>query len=474
MNNNLTDFNDLHVAAGLDEVRMQVMSAIEKMKESNISPAPPLGAPDIAGEDDEQAKAGRYSLETLFQSFSYIYGTKDCWDGVTGQRMELSHLKYLVGGERYKMWMESEGRKIVQGIRFEPALDLGPDYINLFTGWPLKPEKGDCRLILQHIQRLCGGRSQEYMWLLNWLAYPLQHPGSKMASAVIVHGSEGTGKSITFDEIMGRIYGHYKTTIGQQQLESSFTEWQSKKLFVLAEEVVARSERNQFKGVLKHLVTGSTLQIDQKHMSLRDETNHMNLVFLSNSTIPLELDTGDRRYMVLYVDDVPPAEYFKALFEEINNGGVEAFFDFLLNMDLGDFNPHTKPPLNQEKQNLIGGSMTSPVYFFNQWRDGELEIPFGCATSSALYRYFTKWCEQNGEYKRTQRYFSGELQRVMTQGRFRFSYPEINYPAKQFRVFVAESALGNLPANVRVDDAIGDQCRKFNLALGAVGVAADE
>ena len=29
-----------------------------------------------------------------------------------------------------------------------------------------------------------------------------------------------------------------------------------------------------------------------------------------------------RRYMVLFADDVPEPEYFKTLFEEINNGGV--------------------------------------------------------------------------------------------------------------------------------------------------------
>lgn len=474
MNNNLTDFNDLHVAAGLDEVRRQVMSAIEKMKGDSISPAPPLGAPDFMEYEEYIPRAGKHDLETLINHFSYIYGTKECWDGVTKQTMELANLKHLVGGGVYKLWAESYDRKVVKGIRFEPAMDLGPDYINLFTGWPLTPKQGDCKLILQHIQRLCGNRSQEFMWLLNWLAYPLQHPGSKMASAVIVHGSEGTGKSITFDDIMGRIYGQYKTTIGQQQLESSFTEWQSKKLFVLAEEVVARSERNQFKGVLKHLVTGSTLQIDQKHMSLRDETNHMNMVFLSNSTIPLELDTGDRRYMVLYADEVPPAQYFRDLFKEINNGGVEAFFHFLLNMDLGDFNQHTKPPLNQEKQNLIAGSMTSPVYFYNQWKNGELDVEYGCATSSALYRYFTKWCEQNGEYKRTQRYFSGELQRVMTQGRYEFSYPRIANKSKQYRVFLAQEQLEQLPIGAGLASFIGQKCRDFNDAIGDVGVLADE
>ena len=30
-------------------------------------------------------------------------------------------------------------------------------------------------------------------WVLRWLAYPLQHPGAKMRTAMVVHGDEGSG-----------------------------------------------------------------------------------------------------------------------------------------------------------------------------------------------------------------------------------------------------------------------------------------
>lgn len=474
----VNDFNDVHKKYGLPEVARQINKAIDAAFYSGKPPAPSDGATD-SKELEKTAlththEAGRYTLQTLFDKFAYIYGTKHCWDGVRGEQMELSHLGHLVGRERYKMWMDSPLRRTVQGIRFEPGVDLGDDWINLFTGWPLEPKKGECRRILSHIQRLCGNRSQEYIWLLQWLAYPLQNPGAKMASAVIVHGAEGTGKSITFDVIMGAIYGEYKTTIGQQQLESSFTEWQSKRLFAVAEEVVSRSERNAHKGMLKHLVTGSTLQIDQKHMSLRQESNHMNLVFLSNSTVPLELDVGDRRYLVLYADDVPPAQYFDDLFAEIKNGGTEAFFEYLLRLDLSNFSEHSKPPYNEEKEHLVNASMSSPQYFHLLWKNGELDIPYGCATTNDLYRYFKRWAENNGEFKRTQRFFSSELQRVMMQGRYRFSYPSITEPQKQHRVFVSKEQLAKIPDAKRMDDWVGHCCIEFNKALDNIGIVLND
>ena len=469
---NLVDFNDLHVTEGLAEVKRQVDAALEKMQKAK-SPAPSLSGSDSSEEENGLDDGGRYSMDTLLAKFSYIYGTKFAWDSVRHEQMELSHLGHLVGRERYKMWNESPSRKTVLGIRFEPGQELGPDWVNLYTGFPLQPMQGECSRVLEHIKRLCRHRAEEYEWLLKWLAYPLQNPGAKMATAVVVYGSEGTGKSITFDEVMGRIYGEYKVTIGQAQLESSFTEWQSKKLFAVAEEVVARTERNHYKGMLKHLVTGSTLQIDQKHHSLRQETNHLNMVFLSNSTVPLELDMGDRRYMVLFADDVPEPEYFKTLFKEINNGGVEAFMHHLMTMDLGDFDEHSKPPVNQEKHDLIGASLTSPQYFHMLWKAGELEIPYGCATSADLYKYFAKWCEQNGEFRRTQRYFGQELKRVMKQGRWRFSYPEITFPQAQHRVYFSDEQLLAMPSGARVDDYVGEQCRNFKISLAAEGIALD-
>src|SRR5690606_41853369 len=88
-------------------------------------------------------------------------------------------------------------------------------------------------------------------------------------------------------------------------------------------------------------------------------------------------------------------EYFQQLFQQIDNGGVEAFFHHLLTLDLTGFDEHTKPPMTEEKGDLIGASMTSPQYFHFQWRNGELGIPYMCAIAADLHRYFTHWGEQN-------------------------------------------------------------------------------
>lgn len=481
MNRDVSDFNDLAAVAGMPAVAEQVNKALDRMRKPlcgsddvGDQPPAPSGFASISGDDIEYDEDRRYSLDTLYRHFFYIYGTKECWDNIRRERMELSHLGHLVGRDKYKKWMESVNRKTVLGLKFEPGADMGPDWVNLFEGWGVEPAAGDCSLILGHINFLCRGRDEEYQWLLNWLAYPLQNPGAKMSTAVVMYGSEGPGKSITFDNVMGRIYDRHKITIGQAQLESSFTEWQSRRLFAVAEEVVARTERNHYKGMLKHLVTGSTLQIDQKHMSLREETNHLNFVFLSNSTVPLELDMGDRRYLVLYVDEVPPADYFTRLFQQVDNGGVEAFFHYLLHRELGEFNAHSKPPLNDEKRDLIGASLTSPQYFHHQWRNGELSIPYSCATASDLFRYFTHWCDQNGEFKRTQRYFGQELARVMKPMRMRIRYPLHDAHENQHRLYIAEPDMEMDWGDMSQAQFIGKRCRDFRTGLEQEGIVRDK
>ena len=65
---------------------------------------------------------------------------------------------------------------------------------------------------------------------------PASKPGAKLASAVIMHGPQGTGKSTIF-QTLAKIYGDYSTVLNQRGLEDKFNnDWSDSKLFILAEE----------------------------------------------------------------------------------------------------------------------------------------------------------------------------------------------------------------------------------------------
>lgn len=429
-----SDWNDLHCTDGLHAVRRQLENNIltrEPDAASVVSPPLTTETPEPSHSQPETERPsgkpaapsdtfGRYTDDDLLDNFSLIYGTDTVWDTREHLQMRLSHLRHIVGRDAYKRWDDDPRRKIARGLMFEPSGILPPHYINLFRGFPLTPTgegREGCARIREHIYNLAGRRTEEYQFLLQWIAYPLQHPGAKMDSSVIMYGAEGPGKSVLWERVVSSIYGEYATTIGQSQLESQFTGWQSGKLFALCEEVVSRAERSQHKGQLKHLVTGKTLMINEKNLPLREEQNHINFVFLSNSTVPLEIDNGDRRYMVLYTDKVPTGDYFRLLFEEINNGGIQAFYSYLMSLDLGDFNDHTQPPLNQDKRNLIAASLPSPVLFLDEWRDGHLGLPYCSCAKGDLFREYVRWCEHTNEFKKRERDFVAEIRRHLKEGR---------------------------------------------------------
>jgi putative DNA primase/helicase len=483
------DWNDLHCKSGLNVVREQLLSSmvpvapgpafddVDDLIDGSVDllPRAPSSECEVPESESLAHTLGggggfRISEQELLKDFVVIYGLDVAWDCARARMVKLSAVREAVGRTRYKWWQESEHRRMAQDVVFDPIKRCSPLMLNLFDGFHAEQDErgaAGCLRIRKHLGLLCNDREDEYLFLLKWIAYPLQNPGAKMATAVVMFGAEGPGKSLLWEQVVRRIYGDYGTTIGQAQLESQFTGWQSRKLFALAEEVVSREEMRHYKGVLKHLVTGETLQINEKNMPVREERNHLNFVFLSNSTVPLALDDGDRRYLVLYVDRVPPAEYFSQLVEEINGGGIEAFYHYLMNLDLKGFGPHTKPPLNEEKQGLIDGSLPAPRYFVRRWLAGETEFPVtGAVTQDDLWRAFCKWCEGANEFKRRQRDFTQEAVRDLKQARPDIRYPTQSDDFKTTRVYATPAFMAKKQALGRDwASKAGLECRKFATAF---------
>src|SRR5690606_39806001 len=94
----------------------------------------------------------------------------------------------------------------IENLVFDPTQQVDLDtHINTFRGLPLSPRRDDSRCVWQLalLDHLCNGEAAVVEWLVRWLAYPLQHVGAKMASAVLMHSSQqGSGKSLFWEEVI--------------------------------------------------------------------------------------------------------------------------------------------------------------------------------------------------------------------------------------------------------------------------------
>ena len=149
--------------------------------------------------------------------------------------------------------------------------------------------------------------------------------------------------------------------------------------------MVTNQEKRNLKGALKNLVTNPTHTINEKGLPARFEANKTNFVFLSNELQPLMFDSADRRYQAIKFETASPPEYFEALADEIDNGGIESFYAYLLNFDTSWFNESKRPLETQARLDLKRLGSDSAIRFIEDWTSGNINLPVGPAVLGHLY-----------------------------------------------------------------------------------------
>lgn len=338
------------------------------------------------------------SLQEMLDNYVIVVGTSDVFCKRTWRFMGKEQVRHAHEAI-YTAWAKDYGVKKLDSDRivFKPQGERAGE-LNLFKGLPLEADASkSCQRIVEHLAVLCGGDADLIRWVTCWLAYPIQHPGAKMQTALVVHGAQGTGKSILFEDVMRAIYGPYLDVVGQYELDSRFTGWASQKLFVVCDEVAAERRNVRVRNRLKMLITGTTIGVEEKNLSRRVEENHMNLVLLSNEDRPVQLEAGDRRYTVVKCDALQPPGYFEAIGTEIAAGGAAGFLAYLMAYDLGDFNPFTAPHETEAKAKLAVDCAESTERFFAEWFGEMLPVPFCSAATQDVYEAYKLWCFEAGE-----------------------------------------------------------------------------
>lgn len=348
--------------------------------------------------------AGRVDLNLLadlIRDCHLIAGTTTVWHAGMMMRMPYEALAAL-HPEESKAWRSDRGKKVLrpEQLVFSPSGVVAPGCVNTFQGFATQPDERDCPLLREHLAFLCGGDPQVIEWVTCWLAHQVQRPGEKVHTALVLHGGQGTGKSMFF-EAFSAIFAPYSLTINQAVMESEFTGWIENRCFIVAEEVLAVKQRSRLKNLIKQMVTGGKVPVNHKYGHVSYEMPClMNLVFLSNELMPLVIENDDRRFMVIRRDGPKDADYYLALGQEIADNGPGRLLSYLLKIDLGEWHAHTKPLWTAAKDELIAVGRPSHEEFLEAWVAGDIaDLQPNPATGQDLFLAYAAWCRLTGAFR---------------------------------------------------------------------------
>jgi len=270
-------------------------------------------------------------------------------------------------------WLKWSDRRTVNRTVYEPGQSRITAENNLNTWFPSSnvPKAGDLTLWHKYLNHIFASDPTYRDWFLAWLAYPLQNPGAKLHTAVVLWSAmSGTGKS-TLAYIMKEIYGqHNCSLLRESDFTAAYNGWAVGKVFVEVDEMPEGSRARQRAELLKSFTTRHTIPVDLKYQNRYEIRDTINWYYTSNHLESLYLDPHDRRFFIHNVGDTKLSEEFfrKEFGPWLKAEGFSAIHHYLLHdvdlshpvaggnpysSDPAPFSPGAAAPLTKSRQEVI-------------------------------------------------------------------------------------------------------------------------
>lgn len=275
---------------------------------------------------------------------------------------------------KFKWWFKHPERKQYDTAAFMPG-STDPDILNLWKGFAVQPVPGDRHQpYLDHIfENVCDGSQSDYDYLLNWMAYNVQKPGTRPGTAVALRGGQGTGKSIVVN-IYGHLFGTaYLHIMTNNALTGDFNGHLQNVKVVFADEAIFARDKRQISR-MKGLITEAELQINPKGLTAMQIPNYLAVFLASNDDAVINAASDERRYAVY---DVSPKQqqnstYFTGIMSAMRSGGYENLLHFLLHRDLEGFDIRKVPQNEALRNQKLTASDDLQAWWFHKLNIGQV------------------------------------------------------------------------------------------------------
>ena len=300
--------------------------------------------------------------------------------------------------KKYSLWdlfIEHQLKFTVKAIKFYSE---DPQVFSYFRGYDYKVrDEINYELIqpfLNHIHDIIANNNDEiYNYIIHWIASVLQKPSFKTETAIVIVGSQGTGKNIFSNAIchlMARYANENVTSI--ESIVGRFNAvLENQKLIVLNELQSIDMNKYLNSDALKSVITDKKTNINQKNEPERLCENVANFIMISNNNVPIKIESTDRRYLVTKTSDSKRGdyEYFDNLCDSFTEEFYENLFTFFMKFDTKNFNLR-KIPNTEAKETIKEASMSSYELFIRDNYDKIDNI-----TGPDLFNMYCEFVDKN-------------------------------------------------------------------------------
>ncbi len=252
--------------------------------------------------------------------------------------------------DEQKMRMMNRWRP-VDGVEVDPLL-FSPEEAEAVDAWKA------------HLLWLLG--AEHAAMLEQFLGYIVQKPGKRVRWAFLMRGSEGCGKTMIVESLMGAVMGSHNVDIldNSTLMHTTFNEWADSRQLCFVEEVFVEGRAKwDVMNVLKPAVTNDTLSIHPKGRSKYITKNVTSYIMSTNHADALPLTAWDRRYYVCatrwgddsFIGDLGGDEKAQRYFIRLTQLAADypdALRGWLMNVSLKGFDPH-RAKMTLRKKEMI-------------------------------------------------------------------------------------------------------------------------
>jgi hypothetical protein len=317
------------------------------------------------------------------------------------------------------LWLDSQDRRQYKGIIFSPKKNK-KGYYNLYKGLNIKQKKGDWHLFKNHIlEVIASGNVKYFNYLMKWMALLLRDPGGERpGTSIVLRGRQGSGKGIFASQFGEIISPHFLHITNPGQLVGRFNHHLKDCLLCFVDEGLWAGDK-MAEGVLKGMITEKYVMVEPKGKDAFLVENHIRLIVASNSEWVIPAGLEERRFFVLDVSNkyMQDYNYFKAIIDEMDNGGREAMLYDLLEMKVNINDLRKIPRTNALLDQIIHTMPTIQKFWFERLREGtQLKDDStweDFTITSALFEEYQVFAQNCGErFRLIPNQFAKELRRL--------------------------------------------------------------